>query len=188
VRGEGVLDGQLVEVELAPDRLELLRGRLVQADPHEVAPVVKDGEVRAPAGRYQEGEPAPTPPVGAGVIRVLLVDGDDALRETLCEALDGYDDIEVVAHTGDGRVAVGAVKALNPDVLLLGVRTAGVPTPELVAWLAEQYPAVRVLGLAAPGDPEPADVLTAAGAVAVLPADGPASLVADAILGAVVAT
>jgi hypothetical protein len=32
---DGVLDGQLVEGELAPDRLELLGCRFVQADPDE---------------------------------------------------------------------------------------------------------------------------------------------------------
>jgi DNA-binding NarL/FixJ family response regulator len=121
------------------------------------------------------------------VIRVLLVDADEALRETLGEALDAWDDIEVVAEAGDGRVACGAVKARNPDVVLLGARTPGVPSPELAAWLAAQYPAVRVLGLARPGDAELAGALGRAGALAVLPADGPASLVADAILGAVVA-
>jgi hypothetical protein len=43
VRLYGVLDGKLVEVELAADRVELLGRRLVHAEPDEARPVVADG-------------------------------------------------------------------------------------------------------------------------------------------------
>jgi hypothetical protein len=37
VRVDRVLDGERVEVELAPERVELLLGRLVEPDPDELA-------------------------------------------------------------------------------------------------------------------------------------------------------
>jgi hypothetical protein len=55
VRLDGVLDGQLVEAELLPDRSELLLRRLVKADPDEVPRLARRFE------RVGDGQPAFAP-------------------------------------------------------------------------------------------------------------------------------
>ena len=59
VRADGVLDRELVEVELAPDRVELLHRRLDQPDPGEAAGVGRLGaDARDLPGPF---EPVPSP-------------------------------------------------------------------------------------------------------------------------------
>jgi DNA-binding NarL/FixJ family response regulator len=56
------------------------------------------------------------------VIRLLLVDDQEMVRAGLRLILSAEDDLEVVGEAPDGRAGVGAVRALNPDVVLMDVR------------------------------------------------------------------
>jgi DNA-binding NarL/FixJ family response regulator len=53
------------------------------------------------------------------VIRVVLADDHAVVRQGLRTFLDLQDDIEVVAEASDGREAVEAASAFDPDVVLL---------------------------------------------------------------------
>ena len=55
-------------------------------------------------------------------IRVLLVDDDALMRAGLASILSSDDAVEVVGEAPDGRVAVGRVTVLRPDVVLMDVR------------------------------------------------------------------
>jgi DNA-binding response OmpR family regulator len=96
---------------------------------------------------------------------VLVVEGDDEERSSLCELLqsDGY----AVASAREGRAALSAAESLRPDVILLEMNTPGLHGLEVCRRLRARYgfdvaiifvsgtrtePYDRIAGLEAGGD------------------------------------
>jgi DNA-binding NarL/FixJ family response regulator len=102
------------------------------------------------------------------VIRVLLADDNDTLREALAEALSDHPGMEVVGHARNGWSTCEAALALQPDVVVMDIRMPVMAGPEATARLAEVYPWARVVGLTAHDDDALHDGMLRAGAVAVL--------------------
>lgn len=102
------------------------------------------------------------------MIRVLLADDNDTLREALAEALEDHPGIEVVGHARNGRSTCEAAAALLPDVVVMDIRMPVMPGPEATAVLLETCPTTRVVGLTAHDDEALHDAMLRAGAVAVL--------------------
>jgi DNA-binding NarL/FixJ family response regulator len=63
-----------------------------------------------------------TSPDARRVIRVVLADDQELVRSGFEMILAAQPDIEVIAEAGDGVMAIEAVRAHAPDVLLLDVR------------------------------------------------------------------
>ncbi|GLW54151.1 response regulator transcription factor [Kitasatospora phosalacinea] len=59
------------------------------------------------------------------VIKVLLVDDEELIRFGLRAVLDAQPDVEVVGEASDGAEALGLVRSLRPDVVLMDVRMPG---------------------------------------------------------------
>ncbi|HEX6344873.1 response regulator transcription factor [Umezawaea sp.] len=81
------------------------------------------------------------------MIRVLVVDDQEMVREGFAALLAAQEDIEVVGSAGDGVAAVAAVRRLLPDVVLMDIRMPeldGLGATRLLA--AEPHP-VKVLVL-----------------------------------------
>ncbi|MBB5960160.1 YesN/AraC family two-component response regulator [Saccharothrix tamanrassetensis] len=55
-------------------------------------------------------------------VRVLVVDDQQLIRESIASLLDIQPGIAVVGTAGDGRQAVDRAMELNPDVVLMDVR------------------------------------------------------------------
>ena len=66
-------------------------------------------------------------PLGAGTgqIRLLLVDGQQAVRRGLKMRLALEEDLEVVGETGDATEAIPLARALRPHVILMDVELPG---------------------------------------------------------------
>jgi len=79
------------------------------------------------------------------VIRVLVVDDQEMVREGFSALLGAQEDIEVVGSAGDGVAAVAEVRRLAPDVVLMDIRM-----PEM-----DGLAATRLLA----ADPHPVKVL-----------------------------
>jgi DNA-binding NarL/FixJ family response regulator len=56
------------------------------------------------------------------VIRVLVVDDQELVRDGFRSILDSHDDMDVVGEAADGAAAIIAVQRTKPDVVLLDVR------------------------------------------------------------------
>jgi DNA-binding NarL/FixJ family response regulator len=81
------------------------------------------------------------------VIRVLLVDDQELVREGFARLLRDVDDLEVVGQAADGVAAVDTARRVRPDVVLMDVRMPGMDGVDATARIVEENPEVRVLVL-----------------------------------------
>jgi two-component system response regulator DesR len=87
------------------------------------------------------------------VIRVLVAEDMQILRDTLAALLNIEDDIEVVAEVVSGEVIVSTAVAGRPDVAVVDIDLPGVDGLTAAAQLHEQCPGCRVLILTALSQP-----------------------------------
>ncbi|WP_329252924.1 response regulator transcription factor [Actinoallomurus sp. NBC_01490] len=81
------------------------------------------------------------------MIRILLVDDHPVVREGLRGMLAAEDDLEVVAEAGGAAEAVAAVRAHEPDVVLMDLRMPGGDGVEATSRVLAQRPETRVVVL-----------------------------------------
>ena len=78
-------------------------------------------------------------------VRVVLADDEQLLRVGFRMILDAHDDFEVVAEAADGREAVAAVTAHQPDVVVMDVRMPELDGIAATETITREHPDVRVL-------------------------------------------
>jgi DNA-binding NarL/FixJ family response regulator len=101
-------------------------------------------------------------------VRVVLIDADDRVRESLCGLLCIGDRLEVVGSTGELGRAVDLVLATRPDIVLMDPRLTDVDDgASLIGRIRTAAPGVHILVLTAA---EPAGDVASQPAVAA--ADG----------------
>jgi len=115
-------------------------------------------------------------------IRVLVVDDDLFVRESLSDYLATAPEVELVGVCHNGAEAVAAVNtAPPPDVVLMDIRmpiTDGIHATRLIA---ESAPSVKVVALTSFGDDESIASMLAAGAVGYLLKNTRPSALVDAV-------
>ncbi|GII65060.1 DNA-binding response regulator [Sphaerisporangium krabiense] len=79
------------------------------------------------------------------MIRVLIVDDHEVVRQGLRFVLEQEEGIEVVGESKDGAHALAAVRALEPSVMLLDMVMPGMDGLEVLRRLGPDRPAVIVL-------------------------------------------
>jgi len=90
-------------------------------------------------------DPAPVQPAP---LRVLVVDSDDRIRETLASLLCIGGQCAVVGSAGRSDDAIEVAAAMQPDVILLDPRLPGMAAGRtIIPSLREAVPGVRVLVL-----------------------------------------
>jgi DNA-binding NarL/FixJ family response regulator len=82
------------------------------------------------------------------VIRVLVADDQELIRDGLASILDRQEELSVVGSAADGAEAVRLARQLRPDVTLMDVRMPGTDGLEATRQLmADTTPATRVVML-----------------------------------------
>ena len=81
------------------------------------------------------------------MIRVLLVDDQELVRQGFSRLLRDVGDIEVVGKAADGAAAATQARQTRPDVALMDVRMPGMDGVEATAQIIRNTPSVRVLML-----------------------------------------
>ena len=82
-----------------------------------------------------------------GPIRLFLVDDQELVRAGFRMVLDAQADMTVVGEAGDGQVALEAIEATRPDVVLMDIRMPRLDGVETTRRLHERGDAARVLVL-----------------------------------------
>ena len=113
------------------------------------------------------------------MIRVLLADDQELVREGFGLILDAQEDIEVVGAVADGAAAVAAWRADPPDVVLMDIRMPGLDGIEATRLILREPTPTRVVVLTTFGLDEYVYAALRAGASGFLLKDTPrAALVA----------
>ncbi len=81
------------------------------------------------------------------MIRVLICDDQDVVREGLRTILRTAKGLEVVGAASDGSQALELVPSLQPDVVLMDLKMPGMNGIHATRIIHERYPQVRVLVL-----------------------------------------
>ncbi len=115
------------------------------------------------------------------MIRVLLADDEELIRDALAALLDLEPDLEVVARAGDGRAAVEAARAHRPDVAVLDLQMPELDGLEVTEELARVLASCAVVILTGRGKPPHLQQALHAGAKGFLPKGSPGGTLADVI-------
>ena len=84
-----------------------------------------------------------------GQIRVLLVDDDDRVCQTLRSILKPYSNIEVVGEASDGDEAFTSVGKLRPTVVVMDINMKKMDGITAARLIKAKYPNVLVVGCSA---------------------------------------
>lgn len=78
-------------------------------------------------------------------LRIVLVDDHALVRAGISSLLKSLEGVTVVSECEDGRAAVDAVRAHNPDIVLMDVAMGGLNGLEATRLIVKEFPAVRVM-------------------------------------------
>jgi len=104
----------------------------------------------------------------AGRIKVLLVDDQIMVRQSLSAVLHGHPNLELIGEAGDGEEALRYVEQLKPDVVVMDInmpRMDGVAATRLIK---SEYPDVAVVGITITAEGYQQSAMRRAGAYEVL--------------------
>ncbi|MEL6440532.1 MAG: response regulator transcription factor [Cyanobacteria bacterium J06621_8] len=115
------------------------------------------------------------------MIRILLVDDQNIVREGLSSLLQTYDDLEVIGEAANGQEAIKQTLKLKPDVVLMDIRMPIMDGVAAIASLKPRMPEVKILVLTTFDDDEYVTQAIAKGALGYLLKDTPSADLARAI-------
>ncbi|MCL2377715.1 MAG: response regulator transcription factor [Defluviitaleaceae bacterium] len=80
-------------------------------------------------------------------MRLLIVDDDALIRESLALTLSLEGDIEIIGEAENGKDALQICKALSPDIVLMDIRMPGVDGIGATQLIKEQLPNIKIMML-----------------------------------------
>lgn len=131
-------------------------------------------------------EPSPNPEQrvsesGSSVIRVLLADDHQLMRDGLAMMIETAPDIKVIGKAADGEEAIERARSLNPDVIIMDMSMPRLNGIEATRRICQEKPSSKVIGLSMHERSDMERQMVAAGAVGYLPKDGPIEGLIEAI-------
>jgi two-component system NarL family response regulator len=98
------------------------------------------------------------------MLRVVLVDDHELLRQGLRAILEREEDVEVVGEAASGRAALELARTLAPDVVIMDVAMQDQNGIEATRQIRAACPGVKVLALSSHSDPRYVTSMLEAGA------------------------
>jgi two-component system nitrate/nitrite response regulator NarL len=115
-------------------------------------------------------------------VRVVVADDHPFFRDGVTRALDGHDDIEVVAEAGTGREAIDAIREHRPEIALVDYQMPDLDGIQVVHEVVHNELSTRVVVLSAYTDGPLVYSALREGAAGYLPKDAPRSEIVDGVL------
>jgi two-component system chemotaxis response regulator CheB len=78
-------------------------------------------------------------------IRILVVDDSVVIRKVLCDSLAGDPAVEVVGTASDGRLALGKIGQVKPDILTLDVEMPNMSGLETIKEIRKSHPKLPII-------------------------------------------
>ena len=165
------------------ERVEMLGGRMkIKSAPGRGSAfyvLVPDGmEDKAPTIEAPVAAPSPSP-----VLRVLVVDDHEIVREGLASLLDEEQGIKVIGEAGNGREAVNLAVRLQPDVVIMDVSMPVMNGDEATRQIKLEVPQTRVVALSMFDEVDMIDRMHRAGAATYVLKTAPSGELLAAIRG-----
>jgi DNA-binding NarL/FixJ family response regulator len=101
--------------------------------------------------------------------RVLIADDNKLVRKTIRSLLTRWPEVEICAETDDGRKAVDAALALQPDLVILDVRMPELNGIEVASILKKNLPRAKTILFTMYSDQIGQNLASAAGVTVILP-------------------
>ena len=79
------------------------------------------------------------------MIKVVIADDQELIRESLKIVLDQNEDIEVTGVAENGQILMDMLKGGQPDVILMDVRMPELDGVEATREVKQLYPAVKII-------------------------------------------
>lgn len=117
-----------------------------------------------------------------GVIRVLLVDDVQIVRQTLRDILDSYPGFEVVGEACNGEEALESVQILKPSVVVMDINMPKLDGIKATSLIKRVYPHVVIVGLSVYANDDTRRAMTAAGATTVISKEAAVEQLRDEIV------
>ncbi len=108
---------------------------------------------------------------GTEVIRILLVDDVEKIRESIRAILAASSHFEIVGEASNGEEAVVAVGQLKPSVVVMDINMPRLNGIDATAWIRKMYPHVVVVGVSAIATEDTCQLMKWAGATTVISKD-----------------
>jgi DNA-binding NarL/FixJ family response regulator len=120
------------------------------------------------------------------MIRLLLIEDQEIVRQGLKTLLETKPDLQVVGEAGDGQRAIQLVETLQaisqpPDVILMDIRMPGMDGVEATQRICQQFPETKILVLTTFDDTQYIADALRVGAKGYLLKDTPSEELAEAI-------
>lgn len=88
------------------------------------------------------------------LIRIIIIDDRQLIRETLQVYLKSETDFEIVGKTGNGATGLEQIKQLNPDLAILDLENPNFDGIAAIKIIREYFPTTKVLVLSGREEPE----------------------------------
>ncbi|WP_336705952.1 response regulator transcription factor [Oerskovia sp. USHLN155] len=115
------------------------------------------------------------------MIRILLADDENLIRDALATLLSLEDDLDVVVQAASGTEALAAARKHTPDVAVLDLQMPGLDGIEVARALAVEAPGCRVVMVTSHGRPGYLKRALEAGVGAFLPKTVSSRVLADVV-------
>ena len=79
------------------------------------------------------------------MIKVLLADDQELIRQSLSFVMSKQEDIEMVGTAANGREALELVEEKQPDVVLLDIRMPEMDGVECTRRIKQEFPGIKVI-------------------------------------------
>jgi len=98
------------------------------------------------------------------MIRIVLIDDSTTFLAIASRFLTKHEELKVVGAVSEGRLAVGAVSHLQPDVVLVDLAMPDMPGMEVIPLLRRTMPDVGIIALTFLEEEKYHDTVLSAGA------------------------